>query len=210
MPTRLSRVVVVTEVLVSAEFERLVAQFEQFQSKMKKVDDQLANVGQMQSEIAELEAIASNADRSITVVAGPGGAIKDIQLTDKALSQQPQALSAALMSAIQEAVAEAARKQAAIVDDHMGGQLNVTDQILETQAQLFGTSPAELRERMEQERPARQTRLRPEEEYHEDYSQQSLLSSDNDQQPPMPPPASSGGSAGDEFLQNLFNDDDHR
>lgn len=195
---------------MSAEFERLLAQFERFQSKIKKVDDQLANVERMQSEIAELEATASNADRSITIVAGPGGAIKDIQLTDKALSQQPQALSAALMSTIQEAVAEAARKQAAIVDDHMGGQLNVTDQVLETQAQLFGTSPQELRERMEQERPIRQTPLRPEEEYHEDYSHQDFLGSDQGQQSPPPPPAPSGGSAGDEFLQNLFNNDDHR
>lgn len=194
---------------MSAEFERLVAQFEQFQSKIKKVDDQLANVGRMRSEIAAIEATVSNADRSVTVVAGPGGSIKDIQLTDRALAQQPQALSAALMSTIQQAVAEAARKQAGIVDEHVEG-LSITDQVLETQAQLFGTSTEELREKLEQERPSRQPRPRPEEEYHEDYSHQDFLDGDSAPQTPPSSPGSGGGSAGDEFLQSLFNDDDHR
>ncbi|CAM2868780.1 YbaB/EbfC family nucleoid-associated protein [Saccharomonospora xinjiangensis] len=193
---------------MSAEFERLVAQFEQFQAKMKRVDDQLANVGQMQSEIAAVEATAANADRSVTVVAGPGGAIKDIHLTDQALAQRPQVLASELMATIQQAVAEAARKQAGIVDDHVAG-MGITDQVLETQAQLFGTSTDELRERLEQERPARQPRPRPEEEYHEDYSHQDFLDGDDAQQS-APPPVSGGGSAGDDFLQNLFNDDDHR
>lgn len=201
-----------TEERLSAEFERLVAQFEQFQSKLQRVDDRLADVGRMQSEIAALEATASSADRSVTVVAGAGGSIKDIQLTDRALAQQPQALAATLMSTIQQAVGEAARKQAGIVDEHVDG-MGVTDQVLETQAQLFGTTPEELRERMEQERPARRPRLRPEEEYHEDYSHQDFLDGDGSSdsaQPPTPPPPSGGGSAGDDFLQNLFNDDDRR
>ncbi|WP_040919507.1 YbaB/EbfC family nucleoid-associated protein [Saccharomonospora glauca] len=193
---------------MSAEFERLVAEFERFQSKMKKVDDQLANVGRMQSEIAAIEASASNSDRSVTVVAGPGGAIKDIQLTDRALAQQPQALASELMSTIQQAVAEAARQQAGIVDEHVAG-LGVTDQVLETQAQLFGTSPEALRERMEQQRPTRQPSPPPEEEYHEDYSQQDFLDADSAPQAPTPPPSSSGGSAGDEFLRNLFGEEGH-
>jgi DNA-binding protein YbaB len=193
---------------VSVEFERLVTQFEQFQSKLRKVDDQLANVGRMQSEIAAIEATASNSDRSVTVVAGAGGAIKDIQLTDRALAQPPQALASDLLSTIQQAVGEAARKQAGIVDEHVEG-MGVTDQVLETQAQLFGTTPEELRERMEQERPTRAPRPSPEEEYHEDYSHQDFLDGDA-AQPSTPPPAGGGGSAGDEFLQNLFQDDDHR
>ncbi|WP_019818450.1 YbaB/EbfC family nucleoid-associated protein [Saccharomonospora saliphila] len=192
---------------MSVEFERLVAQFEQFQSKLRNVDDQLATVGQMQSELAELEAHVSSADRSVTVVAGPGGSVKDIQLTDKALTRTPQELSSSIMSTLQEAVAEAARKQATIVDDHMGGQLNTTDQVIETQAQLFGTSPDDLRARMEEARPPRPAP--PEEEYHEDYSQQDLFGDDeDDRQAPPPPPSSGSGSAGDDFLKNLFDDND--
>ncbi|OQO91056.1 YbaB/EbfC family nucleoid-associated protein [Saccharomonospora piscinae] len=193
---------------MSAEFERLVAQFEQFQSKLRKVDDQLAGVGRMRSEIAALEATVSSSDRSVTVVAGPGGSIKDIRLDERAMAQQPQALSSALLSTIQEAVAEAARQQAGVVDEHMGGELNLTDQVVETQAQLFGTSPEELRERMEQERPARRS-VRPEDEYHDDYSHQDFLDSDDagaGRGPTAPPPGSDAGSAGDDFLKNLFDD----
>lgn len=195
---------------MSAEFERLLTQFEQFQSKIKKVDDQLANVAQMQSEIEDIEATAMNVDRSVTVVAGPGGAIKDIQLTEKALAQQPQALSSELVSTIQQAVAEAARKQAGVVDEHTGGGMNVTDQVIETQAQLFGTSPEELRERMEQESPRRRPAVALEEEYHEDYSHHDVFAADDEQPQSTAPAADDGGSAGDEFLQNLFGEDERR
>ncbi|MFC4001572.1 YbaB/EbfC family nucleoid-associated protein [Prauserella oleivorans] len=192
---------------MSAEFERLVAEFEKFKSKMKHVDTQLAGVSEMQNELGQLEATASNADRSITVTAGPGGTVKDIQLTDKALAQSPQALSAALMSTIQDAVAESARRQAAIVDSHMGGLgINITDQVIETQAELLGTSPAELRARMQDERPAARS-VPVEEEYHDDYSHRNLLDDNDKSGRPTPPPPPSSGSAGDEFLKNLFDDD---
>jgi DNA-binding protein YbaB len=135
---------------VSAEFDQLVAQFEQFQSKLKNVDEQFANLGQMQGEIADLEARASSPDRAVTVVAGPGGTIKDIQFTPQALRQPPHALSAAVMSTLQRAVAEAARKQAGIVEGHLGGDMHLMDQVLQTQAELFGTTPEELRASMEQ------------------------------------------------------------
>ncbi|SFQ63183.1 YbaB/EbfC DNA-binding family protein [Amycolatopsis arida] len=190
---------------MSAEFEQLVAQFERFQSRLRKVDDQLANLGEMRSEIAELEATATSDDRSVTVVAGPGGAIKDVRFTEKALAQTPQALSSAVVFTIQQAVAEAARRQAAIVDGHFGGDMHLTDQVVETQAELFGTSPEELRERLAEERPAR----RPAREEHpdDDYSQRSVLTDDDAPPRPAPPP-SPGGSAGDEFLKNLFDEED--
>lgn len=187
---------------MSAEFDRLVAQFEHFQSQLKNVDEQFANLGELQRQVADLEAVAKSPDRSITVVAGPGGSIKDVQFTEDALRQQPQALSSALVATIQEAVAEAARKQASVVDEQFSG-MNATDQVLDAQAQLFGTSPEELRERMEQERP---TPSRPaEEEYHDDYSEQSILESGQEPRPQQNRPSSqSGGSQGDEFLRNLF------
>jgi DNA-binding protein YbaB len=189
---------------LSAEFEQLVAQFEQFQSKVKQVDDRFASIGEMQSELSSLEAKATSPDRSITVVAGPGGSVKDIQFTDDALKQRPQALSAALMSTLQQAVAESARQQAAVVDQHMGGDLQLTEQVLETQAEVLGTSVEDLRSRMQDATP----QGRPvEDEHHDDYSEQSFLQAD-DQGAPAAPPPSSGGSQADDFLKNLFDDED--
>lgn len=192
---------------MSAEFEQLVAQFEKFQSKIKNADDQLAGLEQMQEEITQLKAVATSADRSITVVAGPGGAINDIQLTDAALKQPPQALSTALMSTLQQAVAEAARKQVEVVEGHLGDDLNLTDQVLETQAQLFGTTPEALKAQLSEQRSTTTS-----DDSLEDYSQQNIMQTHVPDPPsnPAPSPDSSGSSAGDQFLQNLFNNEEDR
>ncbi|WP_390827108.1 YbaB/EbfC family nucleoid-associated protein [Lentzea alba] len=129
----------------SAAFEQLVAQFEQFQSRMQRVDQQFANIGEMQQQLTELEAVATSADRAVTVVAGPSGSIKAIRLTDLAMRRPPHALAAELMSTLQQAVAEAARRQAGIVEGAVGDDMKLSDQVLETQAQLFGMSKEELR-----------------------------------------------------------------
>ncbi|AXB46795.1 YbaB/EbfC family nucleoid-associated protein [Amycolatopsis albispora] len=188
---------------MSAEFDQLVEKFEEFQAGLKNVDDRLAGIGQMQAEIGEIEAVATSADRSVTVVAGPGGAVKEIRLTEEAMRQRPQALSATLMDTLQQAVAESARKQASIVDAHLGGDLNATERVLETQAELFGTTPEELRSKLAEETaPAR----RPRDEQ-EDFSEQTFLSATDEPQRPGPSP-SGGGSQGDAFLKNLFEEDD--
>ncbi|NGY59516.1 YbaB/EbfC family nucleoid-associated protein [Lentzea sp. NEAU-D13] len=112
---------------------------------MQRVDQQFANIGEMQQQLTELEAVATSADRAVTVVAGPSGSIKAIRLTDLAMRRPPHALAAELMSTLQQAVAEAARRQAGIVEGAVGDDMKLSDQVLETQAQLFGMSKEELR-----------------------------------------------------------------
>ncbi|WP_434451616.1 YbaB/EbfC family nucleoid-associated protein [Lentzea sp. E54] len=136
---------------MSAEFDQLVAQFERFQSQMHRVDQQFANIGDMQQQLADMEAVATSADRAITVVAGPSGSIKDIRLTDQAMRRPPASLAAELMSTLQKAVAEAARRQAGIVEGALGDDMRLKDQVLETQAQLFGMSKEDLQRATEDE-----------------------------------------------------------
>ncbi|WP_053714448.1 YbaB/EbfC family nucleoid-associated protein [Saccharothrix sp. NRRL B-16348] len=135
---------------MSAEFDQLVAQFEQFQSKLHRVDQQVAGIDEMQQELAAMEVVATSPDRAVTVVAGPSGAIKDIRLSDIAMRRPPHALAGAIMATLRQAVAEAARRQAGIVENALGDDMHLTDQVLETQAQLFGVSPQELRAMTEQ------------------------------------------------------------
>ncbi|MFE9744359.1 YbaB/EbfC family nucleoid-associated protein [Saccharothrix saharensis] len=135
---------------MSAEFDQLVAQFEQFQAKLHRVDQQVAGIDRMQEELAALEVVAVSPDRAVTVVAGPSGAIKDIRLSDHALRRPAPALAGAIMATLRQAVAEAARRQAGIVEHALGDDLHLTDQVLETQAQLFGVSPQELKAMTEQ------------------------------------------------------------
>lgn len=135
---------------MSAEFDQLVARFEQFQTRLHRIDQQNVDIGGMQRELASLEVVATSPDRAVTVVAGPSGSIKDIRLTDQAMRRPPQALAAALMATLRQAVAEAARRQAGIVENALGDDMRLTDQVLETQAQLFGVTPQELRAMTEQ------------------------------------------------------------
>ncbi|WP_181771790.1 YbaB/EbfC family nucleoid-associated protein [Amycolatopsis pittospori] len=192
---------------MSAEFEQLVAEFEKFQSKIKKAETQFAKVGEMQEELAELESVAASPDRSITVVAGPGGSVKDIRLSPEALRQQPQQLAASILSTLHTAVADAARKQAGIVDAQFGEafHLNVEEQVLEAQAEALGTTSDDLRSQMSEEPPqdtARPAGRRPRDEG--DFSEESVLRRSDE--PNAGPQQPGGSSAGDQFLKNLFDD----
>jgi DNA-binding protein YbaB len=189
---------------VSTEFDQLLAEFEKFQSKIHNVDDRLASIDGMQAEIGQLEATASSPDRAVTVIAGPGGSIKDIRFTEDALKQRPQALSAAVMATLQSAVAEAARKQAVIVEEHMGTETGLVDQVLETQAESLGTTVDELRSKVAKERPEPKE---PAAAPSDDFSERSVLRSEPEKGP-TPEPPSSSASDGDRFLKNLFDEED--
>jgi DNA-binding protein YbaB len=131
---------------MTAEFDQLVAEFEQFQAQIKNMDDRFEHLAGMQSELATLEVRVSTPDQSITVITGPGGAVRDIRLTEEALRLGPEQLSSELMNTLREAVADAARQQAGIVEEFAGGP--VLDQVLETQSEVTGVPVEELRQKV--------------------------------------------------------------
>jgi DNA-binding protein YbaB len=181
----------------SPEFEQLVAQFEDFQSRLKHVEEPLADVAAMTSELEALEVTVNSPDRAVTVVAGVGGSIQDIRFTEAAIQLGSQRLSAVVMSTVNEAVAEAARRQAGIVQEHMGGDAPVLEQVLETQAQVTGVPVEELREKVEQETPARRHVPVGEEE-------QSIVFRDN----PAPATPPTTGDAADSFLKSVWDEEE--
>ncbi|WP_103350703.1 YbaB/EbfC family nucleoid-associated protein [Amycolatopsis sp. CA-128772] len=180
---------------MTAEFEHLVAEYERFRAGVRSADDRFAGLGTMQQQLTELRASAASADGDVTVVTGPGGAVLDVKFTEAALAKGPQALSATLLATLREAVGEAARRQAVIVEENMGDDFGLVDQVLETQAVAFGTTVEELRSKLTEEtaEPAPQ-----------DFSEQRVL---RPADPPPAPPAA-GPSAGDRFLRNLFDEED--
>ncbi|MEU0531758.1 YbaB/EbfC family nucleoid-associated protein [Amycolatopsis tolypomycina] len=175
------------------EFEQLVAEFERFQAGVRNADDRFAGLGAMQQQLTELRASAASPDGGVTVVTGPGGAVLDVKFTEAALAKGPHALSAALLATLREAVGEAARRQAVIVEEAMGDDLGLVDQVLETQAVAFGTTVEELRSKLPDGTPQA-----------EDFSEQRVL---RPADPPTAPPAP-GPSAGDRFLRTLFDEED--
>lgn len=181
---------------MASEFDQLVAQFERFEAQLHRVDEQFANLGEMQQQLAEMEAVATSADRSVTVVAGPSGAIKDIRFTDEALRNGPHALAAELMSTLHKAVAEAARRQAGIVEGALGDDMHLSDQVLETQAELFGMSKEDLKAAVADEAPPAPAA--------EDFADENVLRAESREQRP---PSTAPQPKQDGYL-NLFDDEE--
>src|SRR5438105_3368607 len=106
----------------------------------QRAEQRLARYQQMQEELKSLEVKASSPDRAVTVVAGPNGAIKDVQLTDDALRMSAQTLSRAVLGTIQRAAADAARRMAEIVRDHAGERADVVARVAVAQEEAL-TAP---------------------------------------------------------------------
>jgi DNA-binding protein YbaB len=124
---------------VSAELERLAAEFENFQAKIKEAEVKFSGLGDMQERLTRLEAVATSPDRTVRVTAGAGGTVTDLQLTPEAMRKPAPALAAMIMTTLRTAVAEAVRRQAGIVDQTVGDAfgLNTTDRVREAQAEAL-------------------------------------------------------------------------
>ncbi|MDT7801677.1 MAG: hypothetical protein QOI78_5110 [Actinomycetota bacterium] len=184
---------------MSAEFDQVVAEFRRFEASIRNVDDRFAGLGAMRQKLTELRASAASPDGGVTVTTGPGGAVLDVEFTAAALAKGPQALSTALMATLREAVGAAARRQAVLVEEHMGDDEGLVEQVLETQAEAFGTSVEELRSKLAEETSRQESPAAAP----EDFSEERVL-----RQADAPPPPARGGSAGDSFLRTLFDEED--
>jgi DNA-binding protein YbaB len=113
----------------------------------RQAEERLAKYEDMQKEIQQLEVTTTSPDRNVTVVAGPSGSIKDLRLTDDALRGSAQTLSRTVLTTLQSASVEAARRMAQIVQYYAGDQINIIERVAATQEMVFGkheeTSPQE-------------------------------------------------------------------
>jgi DNA-binding protein YbaB len=92
----------------------------------------------MKEEVAAVRASVTSPDRTVTVVAGPGGTVLDVRLSEQVMQSSPQVVSSSVMTTLRLAVAEGARQQAAIVQRYMGDRMNIIERVMATQKELFG------------------------------------------------------------------------
>jgi DNA-binding protein YbaB len=103
------------------------------------VDALVERYAGMKEEITAIRATASSSDQSVKVVAGPGGAVLDIQITEQAMQGgSAKTLSGSIMSALRLAVADGARQQAAVVQKYVGDRMNIVDRVMATQKEILG------------------------------------------------------------------------
>lgn len=104
----------------------------------------MARYANLEEEMAGIQASVSSPDRSVTVVAGPGGGIQQVRFTDQATRLTATQLSEVVTATIQQAVAAAARQQAATVQDFAGDNIRIADRVAKAQEALLGQSDTAL------------------------------------------------------------------
>lgn len=117
--------------------EQLRQQLARLAQSRAKTDARLARMGDMRVDIAAVEARVTSADRAVTVVAGPGGSVKDISFAEEARRLSPTQLSQATMATLRQAIAEATRRQAGVLQEHLGDNLDLVDRVMKTQEAAF-------------------------------------------------------------------------
>ncbi|WP_410643847.1 YbaB/EbfC family nucleoid-associated protein [Amycolatopsis sp. lyj-346] len=161
---------------MSAQMDELIAQFENFRSKVRQAEARFAGVGDMQERIARLETTVTSPDGTVTVTAGAGGTITDLRLTAGATRVEAGQLAATIMNTIRRAAAGAAQQQAGIVDETFGDAfgVDVSAQVREAQAEAFGTAAAEPASDPQPRQPSRPVR-RPAAGDDDDFDQGPIL-----------------------------------
>ncbi|TWP46354.1 YbaB/EbfC family nucleoid-associated protein [Lentzea tibetensis] len=107
----------------------------------RKAEQRLAGYQNMKEEMAQLRAAASSPDRAVTVVAGPGGSILNVEFRPEAMRLSPQALGRSVMTTLQLAVAQSARQSAEIVQRFTGDQIDIAARVNKVQEEIFGPAP---------------------------------------------------------------------
>lgn len=95
---------------------------------------------QMEDELKVVEGTATSQDGVVTVIAGPGGALKSIVFGPGFGGVSSASLSTAVLHTIARAQAAAARAQADVVRRNLGDTA-LLDQVLAEDARLFGDRP---------------------------------------------------------------------
>ncbi|TNC22765.1 YbaB/EbfC family nucleoid-associated protein [Amycolatopsis alkalitolerans] len=163
---------------MSAHMDQLIAQFENFQAKVRQAEASFAGVGDMQERIAQVENSVTSPDGTVTVVAGAGGTVTGIRLAPGAVRLGSDQLAATIMKTLRQAVAGAVQQQAGIVDTTFGDAfgVNLSDQVREAQAEAFGTAAEEPASTPQAPAPQAQPRKRrPGPPDDDDYFDQNIL-----------------------------------
>lgn len=92
---------------------------------------------QMTGELKDVQGEASSPDGAVTVIAGPGGEVKEIRFGDQIRAVAPPALAASVMHTIAAARAAAARQQAEVVRRGLG-DTELLDRVLDSDQLVFG------------------------------------------------------------------------
>ncbi len=124
------------------DIDELQKKLDDLQAAARMRDEQQPDINAMREQLSGVQASVTSADKAVTVTAGPGGSISDIRFTQDATRLSPIQLSSTVMNTLRQAVAEAARQQATIVQEHVPDS-DVLERVRKTQEQVFGATSSQ-------------------------------------------------------------------
>lgn len=95
-------------------------QVDRIRSKQAENAELLGKLEATKEQLSALEARVSSPDGHVTVVAGSGGIVRSVELTDSAMGSNASTLSATINATIESAIAAATSKQLDIVRTQVG------------------------------------------------------------------------------------------
>lgn len=138
---------------MSAAAERLLRRIEAIDTAAAENRQRAEAYAAMGEELKQVTGEATSLGGAVTVVAAPGGIVKDIVFTAAVSSTPPAELARSVRAAVTQAQAEVARKQAEIVRRGLG-DTELLDRVLESDHRVFG-APARPAEAPPSPAPAR-------------------------------------------------------
>ena len=114
---------------------------EELQRLRSDAEQRLKQYQRLRDEIAEMSGTAESPDKNVVVTVAPGGAVKDIHLTERAVRLGPTALSELLMQTIARASADVAQRMAERVSEIAPPQIDVMSVVRSRLPDLEPTAP---------------------------------------------------------------------
>lgn len=109
----------------SVEFiEQARRQVAELRNKQAENDEMLRKLDNAQGQLNGLAATATSADGSVTVVAGSGGLVQSVELTESAMKTDAQTLSGRINATLRSAITQATQDQLEIVRTQVGVDVN--------------------------------------------------------------------------------------
>ncbi len=116
------------------DMEELQQKMERLRQMGAQAEQRLQDTDQLSERISAVEAKVTSADKAVTVTAGPGGSVTNIEFTKDATKLSPIQLSSTVMSTLRQAVA-----QAGIVQE-FAPEGDIAERVRRTQEEVLGVS----------------------------------------------------------------------
>lgn len=120
-----------------ADIEEIQRKLDSLRETGRQAEQRLQGMDQMRERISSIEASVTAQDKTVTVTAGPGGSITNIEFTKDATKLSPIQLSSTVMNTLRQAVAQAAQEQAQVVQEY-APEGDVAERVRRTQEDMLG------------------------------------------------------------------------